>query len=92
MMKKMKDLLLLMKREIFAARADKYFYSTSINTSCAIPVLRNKRAIWLFEVLDNEGPEVLYYWADHIDEKHLVEKFLLDSDEIFMVREYELKF
>ena len=92
MIKRLKDLLFLLKKDILSSRIDRYFYSTSINTSCAIPVLRNKRAIWLFEVLDDEGPEVLYYWADHIDEKHLVEKFLLDSDEIFMVREYELKF
>jgi hypothetical protein len=92
MIKKLKELLLLLKKDLFDSRVDNYFYSTSITTSCAIPVIRNKRAVWLFQVLHNEDFSISYYWIDNQEEKQLFEQILIDSCEIFVIKEYELKF
>ena len=92
MMKKIKQLLFLLKKDIVQSRLNSCFYNSSLKTSCAVPVLTKKRAIWFFQVIHNYDFSYSYYWIDDEQEKKDFEQELLDSCEVFLIKEYELKF
>jgi hypothetical protein len=92
MMNKIKQLLFLIKKDFIQFKFNNCFYNSSLKTSCAIPILRKKRAIWFFEVIHSEDFTASYYWVDEEEDKITLEQDLLNSCEIFRIKEYELKF
>jgi hypothetical protein len=71
--------------------SDSLYCSTSLSTSCAVPVIRIKRKIWMVETICFDTFQVEHVWFE--DEKYFKEYlFILDTTGcIYETKEYEFE-
>ena len=79
-------------QKLLKLKLDKYFYSSSISTSCAIPCLKTRKRIWFVQIYKLNPIEVDTHWFD--DEQQLVIYLnILDKLDCFWeIKEYQIEF
>lgn len=91
MIRKLRELFLRYKQYYIKNKLDSLIYSTSITTSCAIPVLRKKTKIWMVECICLDTFQLEYHWFEN--NEHLVQFIdILDSlNCLYEIKEYEIQ-
>lgn len=71
--------------------SDSLYCSTSLSTSCAVPIIRMKRKIWMVETICFDTFEVEHMWFE--DQKYFEDYlFILDTTGcIYETKEYEIE-
>lgn len=91
LIRKVREFISRYKYAFIKSKIDSLNYSTSINTSCAIPVLRLKRKIWMVETICFDTFHVDRIWFE--DEQEFRDYlFILDTTGcIYEFKEYDIQ-
>jgi hypothetical protein len=91
LIRNIRELFCRYKNIFIKSKLDSLNYSTSINTSCAIPVLRIKRKIWMVETICFDTFQIEHLWFE--DEKSFQDYLLiLDTTGcIYEIKEYDIE-
>lgn len=91
MIRKLREIILRYRYAYIKSKIDSLNYSTSLSTSCAVPVLRMRRTIWMVQTICIDNFEVEHHWIDN--EEHLKNFVtLLDSSYcVYDIKEYSFE-
>jgi hypothetical protein len=91
MIRQFKELIIRYKNAYIKNKIDSLNYSTSLVTSCAIPVLRMKRKIWMVESICFDTFHIEHNWFE--DETHLAEYLIIlkSLNCLYDIKEYDIE-
>ena len=84
--------LSLIWQKLLALRLEKYFYSSSLSTSCGIPSFKFRRTIWFVEVYKFNPIELETHWFDDKQQLTIFLEILDRSECIWDIKEYQVEF
>lgn len=73
-------------------KLDKYFYSSSITTSCAVPSFKIRKRIWFVQIYKFNPIEVDTHWFDDEQQLDIFLSILNKLDCFWEVKEYQIEF
>ncbi len=91
MIRKLRELFLIYKHAYLKSKIDSLNYSTSISTSCAIPVLRKKTKIWMVECICFDTFQLEYHWFENEEYLNNFVSILDSLNCLYEIKEYEIQ-
>jgi len=91
MIRQIRELICRYKNIYIKNKINSLNYSTSLSTSCAIPVIRMKRKIWMVETVCFDTLQIEHNWFE--DETHLAEYLIIlkTLDCLYDIKEYDIE-
>jgi hypothetical protein len=91
MIRQIRELICRYKNAYIKNKINSLNYSTSLNTSCAIPVIRMKRKIWMVESVCLDTFQIEHNWFEN--ETHLSEHLIIlkTLDCLYDIKEYDIE-